>query len=157
MRTAKTLIWLGGCQGWSESSLGAHAILLVLSWGISDAYLGTIFLISPSNNILWVFIRIATEAIIMNTHNICFIMDNWRKLELVFIKHYAPNSLHLTVNSHHVLFVKMLAKFSKGHNSGKNKMIFFKFNQVIYSSSPISWPSFKPLAQTVSKISWWQI
>ena len=41
------------------------------------------------------------------------------KLELVFIKHYAPNSLRLTVNSHHVLFVKMLAKFAKGHNSGK--------------------------------------
>ena len=39
--------------------------------------------------------------------------------------HYAPNSLRLTVNSHHVLFVKMLAKFSKGHYSGKNKMIFF--------------------------------
>ena len=31
MRTAKTLIRLGGCQGWSESSLGAYAILLVLS------------------------------------------------------------------------------------------------------------------------------
>ena len=30
-RTAKTLIRLGRCQGWSESSLGAHAILLVLS------------------------------------------------------------------------------------------------------------------------------
>ena len=32
MRTAKTLIRLGGCPGWSESSLGAHAMLLVLSW-----------------------------------------------------------------------------------------------------------------------------
>ena len=32
MLTAKTLIGLGGCPGWSESSLGAHAILLVLSW-----------------------------------------------------------------------------------------------------------------------------
>ena len=31
--TAKTLIRLGGCPGWSESSLSAHAILLVLSWG----------------------------------------------------------------------------------------------------------------------------
>ena len=31
MRTAKTLIRLGGCPGWSESSLGAYAILLVLS------------------------------------------------------------------------------------------------------------------------------
>ena len=29
----KTLIRLGGCPGWSKSSLGAHVILLVLSWG----------------------------------------------------------------------------------------------------------------------------
>ena len=33
MQTGKTLIRLGGCPGWSESSLGAHAILLVLSQG----------------------------------------------------------------------------------------------------------------------------
>ena len=32
MRTAKILIRLGGCPGWSESLLGAHAILLVLSF-----------------------------------------------------------------------------------------------------------------------------
>ena len=32
-RTAKPLIRLGGCPGWSESSLGAHVSLLVLSWG----------------------------------------------------------------------------------------------------------------------------
>ena len=31
MQTAKSLIRLGGCQGWSESLLGAHANLLVLS------------------------------------------------------------------------------------------------------------------------------
>ena len=31
-RTAKTLIRLGGCPGWSESSLGTKVILLVLSW-----------------------------------------------------------------------------------------------------------------------------
>ena len=30
-RTAKTLIRLGGCPGWSESSLGEQVILLVLS------------------------------------------------------------------------------------------------------------------------------
>ena len=33
MGIAKTLIRRGGCPGLSESSLGAHAILLVLSWG----------------------------------------------------------------------------------------------------------------------------
>ena len=31
--TAKTLIRLGRCLGWPESSLGAHVTLLVLSWG----------------------------------------------------------------------------------------------------------------------------
>ena len=33
--TAKTLIRLSRCPGWSESSLGVHAILLVLSWDSS--------------------------------------------------------------------------------------------------------------------------
>ena len=36
MRTTKTLIRLGKCPGWSESSLGAQATLLVLSCGGSD-------------------------------------------------------------------------------------------------------------------------
>ena len=40
MRTAKTQIRLGGCTGWSESSLGAHAVLLVLSWGGSYLFRG---------------------------------------------------------------------------------------------------------------------
>ena len=34
--TANTLIRLGGCPDWSESLLGAHIILLVLSWGGSN-------------------------------------------------------------------------------------------------------------------------
>ena len=33
IRTAKILIRLGWCLGWSESPPGTHAILLVLSWG----------------------------------------------------------------------------------------------------------------------------
>ena len=53
-----------------------------------------------------------------------------------------------------------MPKFSKGNIYfffWKNKVIFKKkFNQVIYSSSPISWPSFKPLAQIVFVISCWQ-
>ena len=32
-----------------------------------------------------------------------------------------------------------------------------KVNQVIYPSSPISWPSFTPLAQMVFEISCWQV
>ena len=46
-------------------------------------------------------------------------------LELVFRKHYAHNSLPLPVNSHHVLFVKRLPKFSKSNNSEKITWIFF--------------------------------
>ena len=38
MWTAETLIRLGGCPGWSESSQGAHVILLVLSWGGSNVF-----------------------------------------------------------------------------------------------------------------------
>ena len=41
--TVKTLIRLGGCPGWSESSLGTHAILLVLSRGGSYS----VYLVPP--------------------------------------------------------------------------------------------------------------
>ena len=37
-RRAKTLNRLGGCPGWSESSLGTKVILLVLSWGGSKCF-----------------------------------------------------------------------------------------------------------------------
>ena len=36
MSAQRRLITLGGCSGWSESSLGAQVILLVLSWGGSN-------------------------------------------------------------------------------------------------------------------------
>ena len=49
-----------------------------------------------------------------------------------------------------------MPKVSKGHNSGKRRWILKKFIQVIYSSSPISWPSFKPLPQILFEISCWQ-
>ena len=45
MRTAKTLIRLGRCPGWSQSLLGAQVILLVLLCGSSS----TIFLIWMKN------------------------------------------------------------------------------------------------------------
>ena len=47
MWTAKTLIRLGGCQGWSESLLGTDDILLVLSWGGSVVNIGTYEIIAP--------------------------------------------------------------------------------------------------------------
>ena len=41
MQTTKTLIRLGGCPSWSESSLSAQVILLVLSWVGSNWFLAT--------------------------------------------------------------------------------------------------------------------
>ena len=49
MRTAKTLIRLGGCPGWSESSLGAQVVLLVLSCSCSTQ----IYLVDSSILIIW--------------------------------------------------------------------------------------------------------
>ena len=48
------------------------------------------------------------------------------KLELAFIKHYAPNSLPLTVNSHHVLFVKRLL-FLWERGGGVEKYLYSSF------------------------------
>ena len=48
-RTAKTLIRLGSCLGWSESSLDTHIILLVLSWGRSTVVLDSFIFCSQSN------------------------------------------------------------------------------------------------------------
>ena len=42
----KPLMRLGGCPGWSESSLGAKVILLVLSWG------GSFYFVSLASTIL---------------------------------------------------------------------------------------------------------
>ena len=57
MRTAKTLIRLGRCPVWSESSLGAKVILLVLSWGGSNYVKSAKSNISKklgnTNTILW--------------------------------------------------------------------------------------------------------
>ena len=52
--TAKTLIRLGGCPGWSESSLGAKVILLVLSCdGSYHAWIFLNLLSSFKGNFKW--------------------------------------------------------------------------------------------------------
>ena len=50
--TVKTLIRLGGCPGWSESSLGAHATLLVLSRG-GSCYIGLILAYKIARSWVW--------------------------------------------------------------------------------------------------------
>ena len=51
MWTPKTLIRLGRCPGWSESLLGAHAILLVLSWGGSNASEHNCYIVDPDHRL----------------------------------------------------------------------------------------------------------
>ena len=98
------------------------------------------------------------------------------KLDLMFMKHYAPNRC---------LYIKV-AKLRTGEGSTetsylqncsvklfkehfkvqickgrlfekKTKNFFSNFHQLISSSSSISWPSLKPLAVIVFEISWIQI
>ena len=80
MRTAKTMIRLGGCPGCSESSLGAHATLLVLSWCSSFAF----FL----HKDICCGYSLKSPCIQMSTHNICFFTENGRKLS--FNYHQIP-------------------------------------------------------------------
>ena len=53
MRKAKTLIRLGGCPGWSESSLGAQATLFVLSCRGSFVTLSAFLLSCSSKTVRW--------------------------------------------------------------------------------------------------------
>ena len=69
-------------------------------------------------------------------------VEAWNLVSCPYMKFQNPSI-------HNSCWQFKMPKFSKGHNSGKIRWFFFKFNQVIYSSSPISWPSFKPLAQIV--------
>ena len=72
MRTAKTLIRLGGCPGWSDSSLGArHSVGFVMRWLISygtTTLFQITFLISSFNSKLsrWIesryFLRESTMS-----------------------------------------------------------------------------------------------
>ena len=43
------------------------------------------------------------------------------------------------------------------HGEKQKSFLFTLRNEVIYSSSPISWPSFKPLAQIAFEIYCWQV
>ena len=61
MRTAKTLIRLGGCPGWSESSLGAHAILLFFSWG--GSYYADLFLLLIIQTMRTIFAMTTTAGV----------------------------------------------------------------------------------------------
>ena len=60
----------------------------------------------------------------------------------VFTKHYAPQNMRAPNNC-----LEIIPNLQRAIN--QNHEICSKLNQVICSSSPISWPSFKPLAQTV--------
>ena len=69
-RTAKTLIRLDGCPGWSESSLGVHVMLLVLSCTGSN---GEVIQIRPSPG--W------TSPTLFLRNELSFIYIHWLSCE----------------------------------------------------------------------------
>ena len=99
------------CLGWSESSLSAHLILLVLSWGGSffvsfsvcpwlSVFVWSVEQIRRVFHDNFAYFSIKTyvvgthwnclgEAIPVSTHNIYVFMENWRKLS--FSYHQIPS------------------------------------------------------------------
>ena len=143
MWTAKTLIRLGGCPGWSEFSLGAHAILLILSWGSS--YL---FLFFSKIHILGSFqnIRIARRAIcnLILGKQIYFLIEISHIFKLAFVKREfisSPEplglwwgySISMPLSSMYVcMYVCMLSTFS---NIFSSETIEADWSQISYGVS----------------------
>ena len=100
MRTVETLIRLGRCLGWSESSLGAQVILLVLSCG--------------SSHIVGIHENHLCEVILMNTNNICF-YGELKKLSFTYhqIHNFSFSLLEITlcVNWPQIYYVSPVAKW----------------------------------------------
>ena len=97
-RTAKTLIRLGGCSGWSESSLGAH-------WFCWCCRVAAHLL----NVSILIFYSLETESISNHTH---LILMKFTKIKYkhLFWKHCMPfrlKNLYLLI----IHFLKSLLKF----------------------------------------------
>ena len=92
MWTAKTLIRLGGCPGWCESLLGAHTILLVLSWGGSYIDNGVLY---SSLLVMWILIWfcIMIARVIVRDLNPC-------------ILHFVPNPIHGEIYSWFFVYIQ---------------------------------------------------
>ena len=101
----RRLIRLGGRPGWSESSLGAHAILLVLSWGCSC---NTSIIISSNQ-----------DGITNNSYSLHVIHTTKQTFENIFL--YKDNKISLTRN--HNLLNKSRIHW--------NETLYFRFSQII--------------------------
>ena len=89
-RTAKTLIRLGGCPGWSESSLGAHSFCWFCQWG--GSYVFVYF--------VWV-----TSCLFLGLAAACDYGTSWT-FHLIFWVITEPQLLRIDcfLRSHHLLF-----------------------------------------------------
>ena len=92
MRTAKTLIRLGGCPGWSQSSLGAHSFcwfcpcrgsnyngLVGLMHSLSDGNIGGNNEIKPDSN--------NTKSLIWGAYFLVLLIQNGIQFALVVIQY----------------------------------------------------------------------
>ena len=104
MRTVKTLIRLGRCPGWSESSLGAHAILLVLSWGGSYVKAQRLALISFHISLWFQLNEKNTElALFVNLNLAIVYLRTNRQQELMGLLHMIdPEKVETRYDMRHV-------------------------------------------------------
>ena len=96
MRTAKTLIRLGECPGWSESSLGAQVIVLVLScagWVCENSQgSGETAWIPRLPSLCWLFIKCVPFS--HSGRFICvFWLYIWRNLDIHLPGNHYPGTI----------------------------------------------------------------
>ena len=87
MRTAKILIRLEGCPGWSETSLGTHAILLILSPGGSNLFQFSFLQYLNKENLCHFFLNTVCPKHCTEVYHICRSNSSWGKCSTQRILH----------------------------------------------------------------------
>ena len=144
MWTAKTLIRLGGCPGWSESPLGVQAILLVLSWDGSNlsqecyvyhSWIGFIRINMESNNQdtktgHFFFILLNNEKIFR--HGLRTSSDDWKNLIKFFnLDSYHPQGSNICLAYWHLNTIFFINDFPVSYSTRPryNKNVFYSIKE----------------------------
>ena len=99
--TAKTLIRLGGCPGWSESSLAAQVILLVLSCGGSNVFI-----------VLWhLFCSSEIRSLRVYIQVMQLIPDSW---SIALLSQFLTQSVRRSMNCNRMTRIERM--MSRGEN-----------------------------------------
>ena len=112
----RRLIRLGGCPSWSESSMGAHAFLLVLSWGASFAFsctwewsnkrLGICWIIN-----VWVLQSLHSRLFLSLGNGIHITQSNIQMKHATPLKYITYHKTKLSCNSQHLNILNLKKKW----------------------------------------------